>query len=159
MKRIKLYIFSAIILTSGLILFFSTKELKADNCCEGGRCTGSANCHVCSNCSRCAHCGAGGTCGVCATYSTPTPKSSVKKIDSGSKNTTPSSTYKAGSNYVVNTKTLNVRSAPSTTSSVIYTLKQGEKVVLIKVIDDKWLHISVNKIKGYVSSQFVSTIK
>lgn len=154
MKKIKIYIVLAITIAGGCFIFlFNNKELKAENCC--GRCTGSANCRVCSNCSRCAHCGAGGTCGVCASYSAPAPKYTAPKSHSSTTNNTSVSVLNS-QYYVVNAKTLNIRSTPSTESKIIYTLKYNDKVKLIKVVSDKWIKIEVNGITGYVYSQYIT---
>lgn len=159
MKKLVIYIIITLVI-SGIILFFNT-DLKADNCCNGGKCTGSSNCRVCTNCSRCAHCGSGGTCGVCANYSAqePTdkaPKSNPKTNSSGNHGNSSSSTSTSSTGYIVNTKTLNIRSEPSTNSNIIYTLKYGDSVTLIKVVDGNWMYVSINDIKGYVSSKFIS---
>ncbi len=165
MGRFKIYIISALVIGCGFI-FLNKNELKAKNCCSGGRCTGSSNCRVCTNCSRCAHCGAGGSCGVCASYSAPEPVSKPQKSSSPKESNRTSTTSKSNSttrsisnsdvSYVVNAKTLNIRSAPSTNSSIVYTLKYGDKVTIIKVINDTWVQVAVNSINGYTCKQYLS---
>lgn len=161
MKKLVRYVVLVIVISCGTLLVFSNNELKADNYSSGGRCTGSVNCRACTNCSRCAHCGSGGTCGVCASYSAPeptykAPKSNPKTNSKGNHRNSSTSSSTNNTDYIVNSKTLNVRSAASTTSSIIYTLKYGDSVTLIKEVNDKWFYISISEIKGYVSSSFIS---
>ena len=58
----------------------------------------------------------------------------------------------------VNATTLNVRSGPSTTYSIIDTLKQNDEVKVIS-IEDGWAKIKHNDEIGYVSAQYLSDKK
>nr|WP_295675635.1 SH3 domain-containing protein [uncultured Intestinibacter sp.] len=58
----------------------------------------------------------------------------------------------------VNATTLNVRSGPSTTYSIIDTLKQNAKVEVIS-IEDGWAKIKHNNEIGYVSAEYLSDKK
>lgn len=163
MKILKRYFIPVIAILISLILFFTKNSSQAENCCNGGRCNGSAYCSACKNCSRCAHCKGGGTCGACSSpktsYKAPktTYKVSTPKHTSSKKETTPSTKTKVNSSkvYIVNATALNVRSAPSTTSSILYTLKYGDVVTVLKVVDENWYKIQVTNVVGYVYQQYV----
>ena len=58
----------------------------------------------------------------------------------------------------VNATTLNVRSGPSTTYSIIDTLKQNDEVKVIS-IEDGWAKIKHNDEIGYVSAEYLSDKK
>ena len=58
----------------------------------------------------------------------------------------------------VNATTLNVRSGPSTTYSIIDTLKQNDEVKVIS-IEDGWAKIKHNNEIGYVSAEYLSDKK
>lgn len=162
LKRTIFYLCSTILVISSVI-FFNNNELKAENCCNGGRCTGSASCRACKNCSRCAHCSAGGTCGVCAApaprtiYKATKPAHKTKSVYTAPKKVNNSPISKSHNTiiYMVNAKTLNVRSAPSISSKILYTLKHGDQVTLLKVVDVNWYKIQANNVIGYVYQQFI----
>ncbi|MCW3084231.1 MAG: hypothetical protein JWP12_1597 [Bacteroidetes bacterium] len=157
MKKIKIIAILAIIIGGSLIAFFSTTETKAK---DFGRCTGIANCTACKSCNYCAHCNSGGSCGVCS-YSAPapTPKyTQTKPTPSASKPKTSTSSNNhiaAGQIYHVNTKSLNIRKTPSTDEVISYTLKFGDKVTVLKLIDSKWAQIQFGAVVGYVYFQYL----
>lgn len=152
-KKIKIFLVISILCIGGIIAFLNVKESKAENCC--GKCTGSANCRACKNCKYCAHCNSGGSCGVCS-YSAPSPKPKSTPIPSNSEPKANSSSGSTTSTkYTVNSQTLNIRSTPSTSGTVIYTLKFGEKVTVLKLVDGKWAKVKFKNIEGYSSHQYL----
>jgi len=60
-----------------------------------------------------------------------------------------------GETYIVNTPTLNIRDKPSSNSSVVGKLKQGDMVTLLSASDDKWWWVKKDLNIGYVSSEFL----
>lgn len=157
MKKFKIYIAALVFACVGLIILFNLRESKAENCCA--KCTGSANCRACKTCNYCAHCNSGGSCGVCS-YSTPVPKKTYvvpKSIPNESKNNSSTNIeISITSNYYVNIKTLNIRSTPSTSSEIVYVCKYGEKIIQLKIVDEKWANVEVNGITGYAYRQYIS---
>lgn len=153
MKRIKIFLVISILVGGSLVTFFVVKESKAENCC--GKCTGNANCRACKNCKYCAHCNSGGSCGVCS-YSAPSPQPKSTPIPSTSKSkTNESSGSTSNTEYTVNSQTLNIRSTPSTSGTIIYTLKFGDNVSVLKIIDSKWAKVKFRNIEGYSSRQYL----
>jgi len=60
---------------------------------------------------------------------------------------------------VINTTSLNIRSGPSTTNSILGTLNQGQyAMVLGYSADGKWCNISINGIQGWSSNTYLSYI-
>lgn len=155
MKKIKIFLVISILSLGEIIAFFNIKESKAENCC--GKCTGSANCRACKNCKYCAHCNSGGSCGVCS-YSSPAtkPKPSTKPNSTSTPSKTKSTTSTSSAEYTVNSQTLNIRSTPSTSGTIIYTLKFGEKVIVIKIVDSKWAKVKFGNIEGYSFRQYLA---
>ena len=63
----------------------------------------------------------------------------------------------AGTRYAtVNTTTLFVRSQPTTESSVIYMLPEGDDLVALDESNEGWVKVSTEAGEGYVSSEFVT---
>lgn len=157
MRQLKIYLISLLVTISGLVLFLNNSSSKAENLCNGGRCTGSSNCRACKNCSRCAHCSSGGTCGVCATPTTKTIYKTSKLVNTAPKKNNGSSNHKSYSAiYKVIAKNLNIRKRPSTDSNIIYTLRYGDTVTVIKVVNEKWFEVEVNGVKGYAFREYIS---
>jgi len=153
MKKTRLIITIALIIAASTIVFFNTKKSNAEIC---AKCIGSANCRACKNCSHCAHCNSGGSCGVCSysapvTKPNPSPKANSTSTTSKSKSSSSTTTAQ----YEVNSKTLNIRSTPSMNGAIIYTLKYGEKVTILKIIDSKWAKVKFKNIEGYSFRQYL----
>ncbi|MFD3449836.1 SH3 domain-containing protein [Microbacteriaceae bacterium 4G12] len=66
-------------------------------------------------------------------------------------------TIKAGQEAKVTADSLNIRSTPSTRSSVIGTFKQG-KVILVKNVTNGWAEVSYNNKPAYVSATYLQPV-
>jgi hypothetical protein len=60
-----------------------------------------------------------------------------------------------GNPYFVNALTLNLRNAPEANSSVSKTLKLGEYVQLVSVVDGTWWEVTHDTFRGYVSAKYL----
>lgn len=158
MKRYKLiFLITLLLAAAGLTYFTAIKTEAKKTCC--GKCTGSANCTACKNCKYCAYCNSGGSCGVCAssssytqpetepgpTYTTPAPKASKA----------PASISTNGAVYTVLSKTLNIRSAPSTSATVLATVKQGEQLIVLSFVNAQWAKVKYGSVVGYAVSGYL----
>lgn len=61
--------------------------------------------------------------------------------------------------YVINAYQLNIRTNPSTSSSILGTITQGQYAkVISKSADGNWILININGIQGYSSSKYLANI-
>lgn len=58
----------------------------------------------------------------------------------------------------VQASSLNIRSAPDTSSSIIATVKRGEIVVILEKTNSDWYLINYHGTKGYVASMYLTNI-
>lgn len=82
--------------------------------------------------------------------------SSYIKVNSSDNNTNTDSTVKYGKVVNISTK-LNIRKSASTSSSIIGTLNNNTKVIILEKLSG-WYKISYNGIEGYVSASYLTEI-
>lgn len=144
-----------LILVSLLTLFCCT------SLAQGRKCYGNTPCNACTTCSGCKHCNeGGGTCGVCSTgnhYS----GGSYGNGGSGSvpeykPKVVPIQKKAAGDIYKVTASTLNLRTGPGTTYSIVTELPYGTLVSLVTT-SGSWLQVRVvaTGVTGYVLSTYI----
>lgn len=128
---------------------------------QGRRCYGNTPCNACTTCSGCKHCNeGGGTCGVCSSgkhYS----GGSYGNGGSGSKSEykpkiIPTQKKAVGDIYKVTASTLNLRTEPGTTYSIVTELPYGTLVSLVTT-SGSWLQVRVvaTGVTGYVLSTYI----
>lgn len=57
------------------------------------------------------------------------------------------------------TTTVNMRSEPSLTSSVVTKVPLGAKVTFVKLHDKEWMEVDYNGVSGYINAMYLSTEK
>jgi hypothetical protein len=60
-----------------------------------------------------------------------------------------------GETYLINSQTLNIRSEPNKTSSIVTTLKLGDEVKLLNAENETWWYINDGLNEGYVFSEYL----
>lgn len=58
----------------------------------------------------------------------------------------------------VDATSLNVRSGPETTYSVVYTIDQNERIVILEKVNDEWYRIVYRGIEGYVAAMYLRDV-
>lgn len=57
------------------------------------------------------------------------------------------------------TATVNMRSEPSLTSSVVVKVPSGTKLTFVKLHDEEWMEVEYNGMTGYINAMYLSTEK
>lgn len=133
---------------------------------QGRKCVGSSPCSACTTCSGCQHCAkGGGTCGVCSstkhTPSTTTKKKTTaiekKSVPVGSSPSSPNtSTTELNPIYIVTVTSLNLRSGPGESNSVIIPLEHGTELIALTTSGTWWkVKLVTSGLVGYVHSSYI----
>lgn len=133
---------------------------------QGRKCVGSSSCSACTTCSGCQHCAkSGGTCGVCSstkhvpptTLKKKAPAIEKKSVPVGNSPTSPSATEtKLKPIYIVTATTLNLRSGPGESNSIIVPLDLGTELIALTSNSTWWKVQVVNTgVIGYVHSSYI----
>jgi uncharacterized protein YgiM (DUF1202 family) len=128
---------------------------------QGRKCTGSANCTACTTCSGCKHCNeGGGTCGVCSSGNHykggSNGNSGSGSIPEYKPKVIPKPQKAIGDLYKVSATTLNLRTGPGTSYSIVKELPYGTLVSLVTT-SGSWLQVKVVSSGeiGYVLSNYI----
>jgi cell wall-associated NlpC family hydrolase len=58
----------------------------------------------------------------------------------------------------VDATSLNVRSGPDTTYSVVYTIDNNERIVILEKTSDEWYHVVYRGVEGYVAATYLRDV-
>lgn len=148
------------ILTTILLLSFN------NSFGQGRKCVGSSSCSACTTCSGCQHCAKdGGTCGVCSSTKHIPSKTIQKKAPAVEKKSVPvgnspsstnTTTTELNPEYIVIATSLNLRSGPGESTSVLIQLEYGTELIALTT-NGTWWKVNVVKsgLIGYVHSSYI----
>lgn len=144
-----------------IFIFILLNAICLNSFAQGRKCYGNSPCNACTTCSGCKHCNeGGGTCGVCSTGkhynggsygsggSGSTPEYKPKVI--------PKAQKAVGDLYKVTASTLNLRTGPGTSYTIVKELPYGTLVTLVTT-SGSWLQVKVVSTgeTGYVLSTYI----
>jgi cell wall-associated NlpC family hydrolase len=58
----------------------------------------------------------------------------------------------------VEATSLNVRSGPETTYSIVYTIEQNERIVILEKVNEEWYRIVYRGVEGYVAAMYLKDV-
>lgn len=131
---------------------------------QGRKCVGAAPCSACTTCSGCQHCAKdGGTCGICSstknipstTIKKKSPAVERKSVPVGNSPSSPT-TSELNPVFIVTATSLNLRSGPGVSNSVLIPLEYGTELIVLTT-NEIWWKVMVVKsgLIGYVHSSYV----